>query len=62
MEIIQKNDVEKVILKLIRDNEGNEKTSVLSGYNRGYFEGFHDACVDILHGLGIETSEEYYNE
>lgn len=61
MEIIQKSDAKKEILKLIQDNEDNEKTSTLGGYDRGYFEGFHDACVDILHKLGIETSEEYYN-
>lgn len=31
------------------------------GYDKGYVHGFHDALVDVMIRMGIETDEEYYS-
>lgn len=56
---MDKKDAEKVIVKLMQDNDANKELA--DSYDRGYFEGFHDACVDIMRTLEIETAEKYYN-
>lgn len=54
------NKLEAVINKLMEDN-GENLNYADTGYDRGYAEGFHDALVDVMHGMGIETDEEYFN-
>lgn len=57
-----KKEVERILLKLIEDNEKNrEDAESEDGYARGYYEGNHDALVDALTQLGIETDEVYFN-
>lgn len=48
-----------VINKLMKDNE--ENLIECGGYDQGYAEGFHDALVDVMHEMGIETDEEWFN-
>lgn len=48
-----------VINKLMKDNE--ENLIECDGYDQGYAEGFHDALVDVMHEMGIDTDEEWFN-
>ena len=58
-------DTRETIEKLITQNEGN-KTSLddtdprISGYRTGYYEGYHDALVDLLNELGYPCEHEIY--
>lgn len=54
-----KENVEKIINKMIADNEGNATED--GAYDQGYYEGVHDALVDVLNQLGIPTAEDFYN-
>ncbi|MDE5830337.1 MAG: hypothetical protein K2H53_01195 [Clostridia bacterium] len=54
-----KENVDKIIKKLIADNEANATED--GGYAQGYYEGVHDAFVDVLNQLGIPTDEDFYN-
>lgn len=48
------------IVKLLTANEGN-KEYLEAGYDTGYYEGYHDALVDVMNKLNIPHSEEFYN-
>ena len=58
--------VERTIKSLITDNEGNRTTDlyVVFGdrYTVGYYEGYHDALVDVMNKLEINHNEKYYND
>ena len=63
------NIIEQTIHDLIDNHEENKKhldennTNFAStNYNRGYFDGYHDALVDLLNNLGYEHNYEIYNE
>lgn len=52
--------LENIANDLLSANEENLKQHS-EGYGRGYAEGYHDALVDVLSKMGIETCEEYFN-
>ena len=54
-----KENVEDIINALLASNADNANEN--GGYEQGYFEGVHDALVDVLNQLGIPTDEECYN-
>ena len=49
----------QIIKDLIADNEEN---IINNPYDDGYYEGYHDALVDLMNKLGIEHDEEIYNQ
>ena len=49
----------QIIKDLIADNEEN---TINDSYDNGYYEGYHDALVDLMNKLGIEHNEEIYNQ
>ena len=53
---------EYLIKGLLYDNEGNNKEDAKTDtYEKGYYEGCHDAYLDVLNNLNIPTTEEYLN-
>ncbi len=54
------NTTEEKILKLLEDNKDNE-SCLNTSYDKGYYEGYHDALVDVLIALDIPTSEQWFN-
>lgn len=56
---INKETVEAAVLRLIENNEANANED--GDYSQGYYEGVHDALVDVLNQLQIPTDEEYFN-
>ncbi|ADL36071.1 hypothetical protein bpr_II132 (plasmid) [Butyrivibrio proteoclasticus B316] len=56
------NMTEWTVKNLIADNEENNIESITSdAYGKGYYEGYHDALVDLMDKLGIKHNEEIYN-
>lgn len=54
---------EQIIKDLLTDNEGNNVEVITSDpYGKGYFEGYHDALVDLMNKLGIKHNEKIYND
>lgn len=63
---MSEHNIHEIIEKLISDNEGNKNTlddhdSFIAGHRTGYYEGYHDALVDLLNKLGIQHNHEIYN-
>lgn len=54
-----KENLKNIINKFIKDNEDN-KIILDTKYDYGYYDGYHDAFVDMLHRLEIPTDEEYH--
>ena len=55
-------DYEEKIIELLSDNEGNKKIAYTEGgYKQGYYEGYHDAIVDVMDKLKIPHTEGFYN-
>lgn len=55
--------VKEAAVELMEMNEMNRDT-IFDSYEKGYYEGYHDALLDILTELGVdidELDEEYYN-
>lgn len=52
---------EQIIKDLIADNEENLQI-VKNDYDFGYYEGYHDALVDLMNKFGIQHKEEIYNQ
>lgn len=52
---------EQIIKDLIMDNEDN-KPFLEDEYGTGYYEGYHDALVDLMNKLNIKHNEVFYNE
>ena len=53
---------EQIIKDLIADNEGNNIEPIVNDeYGKGYYEGYHDALVDLMNKLRIKHNEEIYN-
>ena len=48
--------IEKVVTGLMDSDKKN-----LVGYEQKYIEGRHDAFLDVLEALGIETNQTPYN-
>lgn len=63
------NKIKAVVEKLMEENKARFYDACdrrdcdieLYHYDRGYAEGIHDALVEVLENLEIETDEEYYN-
>lgn len=54
---------EQIIKDLITDNEDNNiEPTIYDPYGKGYYEGYHDALVDLMNKLGIKHNEEIYNQ
>ena len=56
--------VEIEIKRLIKLNEDNKPflgSTIHDQYNAGYFDGYHDALVDLMEHLNIKHEEEFYN-
>lgn len=53
---------EKIIKDLIDSNEENKEICDGDSYSNGYYEGYHDALVDLMNKLEIQHNEEFYNE
>ena len=54
---------EQIIKDLIADNEENNIEPIVSDpYGKGYYEGYHDALVDLMNKLHIPHNEEFYNQ
>lgn len=54
--------IEQIIKDLIADNEENNIEPIVSDeYGKGYYEGYHDALVDLMNKLRIKHNEEIYN-
>lgn len=54
--------VEQTIKDLIDDNEGNNNPAIINApYGKGYYEGYHDALVDLMNKLKIPHNEDIYN-
>lgn len=58
----EQESISEVLMKILKGNEDNRPTVSEEGYPRGYYEGVHDAIVDVLNALHIEHSEKYYND
>ena len=52
---------EVAIKRLLNDNERNKDNVVENTYGEGYYEGYHDALVDLMNKVGIKHNEEIYN-
>lgn len=58
---ISENIINK-IKKLFSDNENNKNHAESEGgYGLGYYEGYHDAILDVYNTLGIKHSEDFCN-
>lgn len=55
-----KETVKEALNFLLTEHEDN-KGLLDTKYDNGYFEGYHDALVDVFNKLSIPTDEEYYN-
>lgn len=47
--------IEKIVTGLMDSDKKN-----LVGYEQNYIEGRHDAFLDVLEALGIETNDTHY--
>ena len=63
------NKIKNAIAKIMEENKARFYDACdirdcdieLYHHDRGYAEGIHDALVEVLMELEIETDEEYYN-
>lgn len=62
------NIIKDTICDMIENHEENkicfekETKATVRNYQEGYFNGYHDALVDLLNHLGIENKYEIYND
>lgn len=62
------NIIEDTVRDMLANHEENkicfekETKATVRNYQRGYFDGYHDALVDLLNNLGIENDYEIYND
>ena len=52
--------LETIVNRLLNDNRPNLDNAITQ-YDEGYTEGYHDALVDVMLQVGIETDEIYMN-
>ena len=53
-------DTSVTLMKLLADNAMNLQICA-NAYDEGYSEGYHDALIDAMKALHIQTDEEYFN-
>ena len=49
------------IIKSFLNGNEDSFSDGLGIYEHGYFCGYHDALVDVMLAMGIETDEEWYD-
>ena len=54
--------IEEIIKDLIMNNEDNKPFVIDEGYGMCYYEGYHDALVDLMNKLNIKHNEVFYND